>query len=359
MQTILMPFFHLFAKIRRRPVLWFWGVFFAACLNSGAAENRTSLANLLTGATSRTEFKNTLGMTFTALPESPVLLSIWETRVADWAAFTKATQLQWVHAPAFAQDAQHPAVSITLAEALKFCEWLTVEEKRSGVLRATQRYRLPTSAEWDAAVGLNDALSDGSRYPWGADWPPLRQSGNYNARRIEGGRDDGFAYTAPVGQFAPSPTGFYDLGGNVWEWTLPEAQSTGDIGKLRGGSWLYWRQDCLESRYQAEVQGQTRSPGVGFRCVLEDSAEVEAYREQRKHSQAQMRSTLTEKQEVTDADLQRAREARAKATGPTDPSERARLIDRPKVSQDEVERMRSEMKGKAGNAPEPQPALVK
>jgi hypothetical protein len=48
-------------------------------------------------------------------------------------------------------------------------------------------YRLPTDAEWSAAVGLQGEEGDNPKeknrkvmlYPWGKEWPPPKGAGNY------------------------------------------------------------------------------------------------------------------------------------------------------------------------------------
>lgn len=252
------------------------------------------------GARARKEFTNSLGMKLVELPGSPVAMAIWETRVSDWDTYLKHEGMTWTHKPTFLQTSEDPAVNVTLPEAMAFCVWLTEKERSSAQISSGQSYRLPTKAEWDAAAGITaDGNQSNALYPWGDAWPPMRQSGNYYTRRITGGRDDGFEFTAPVGQFFPSRSGCYDLGGNVWEWTSDAERDGTVLSALRGGSWMYWRRDCLESQFIYTAPASTRSPGIGFRCVLEDAAEVARLA----HDQQQSAAKLLEKPEVDQKEI--------------------------------------------------------
>ncbi len=170
---------------------------------------------------------------------------------------------------------QHPVVYVNSIEAMKFCQWLSVRERR--------RYRLPTEAEWEyAARG-----ADGRKYPWGnqegrgnlANFADRNTVFAWSDREV----DDGFAETSPVGSFplGASPFGMEDMAGNVWEWCLdflesyrgtPKINPRGAVSGLkrvyRGGSW--------KSRFNS-LRTTTRSSNVptftcndlGFRIVCE------------------------------------------------------------------------------------------
>lgn len=249
----------------------------------------------------RKESINSLGMKLVELPGTPVSVSVWETRVADWDAYIKHKGTPWTHKPAFTQTSQDPVVNVTFSEAQEFCAWLTAHERKAGVLKAGQSYRLPSKSEWDAACGIaTESNASDSQYPWGDTWPPPQQSGNYGNQPLAEVAGDGYPFTAPVGRFLPSRSGCYDLGGNVWEWTSDYLQSGEVDVTLRGGSWMYWRQECLETRYAYHVTTSTRSPGVGFRCVLEDSAAAERLALEHK----EMASKLMEKPAVGQEEIE-------------------------------------------------------
>ena len=136
-------------------------------------------------------FVNTLGMAFVPVPGTDVQFSIWETRVKDYAAYAAANagvDASW-KSPSFTQADTHPVVNVSWEDANAFCAWLTRKEQAAGKITASQRYRLPSDAEWSVAVGLGRETGSSPEekdagvkdvYPWGNQWPPPVGAGNYD-----------------------------------------------------------------------------------------------------------------------------------------------------------------------------------
>ena len=224
-------------------------------------------------------FTNTLGMKFVPVPGTGAAFCIWETRVKDYAAFAAANagvDGSWKDFgfAGFKQEDTHPVVKVSWNDAQAFCEWLTKKELAEGKIKAGQKYRLPTDAEWSVAVGLGkekgntpEEKDSGIKdvYPWGKEWPPPKGAGNYE----ESQKVDKFEYTAPVGSFAANQHGLHDLGGNVWEWCEDWYDPAAKAGRvLRGASWGSSDPGILLSSRRNYYAPVFRYFSFGFRCVL-------------------------------------------------------------------------------------------
>ncbi|MEM1157853.1 MAG: SUMF1/EgtB/PvdO family nonheme iron enzyme [Verrucomicrobiota bacterium] len=219
-------------------------------------------------------FTNSLGMKFLPLPDRPdrpVLMSTKETRVQDYQAFSRAMKRSWPQAD-FKQSETHPAVNVSWEDAKAFARWLTQQERESGLLPEGWRYRLPLSEEWSQAAGLPKPGQSGvydealySHFPWAGDWPPPQKSGNYHPTLGV----DSYPHTAPVGSFAPNAQGFYDLGGNVWEWCEDVYNQSPDYRVLRGASWRMRDPGDLLTATTIGNRPSLRLSVYGFRLVIE------------------------------------------------------------------------------------------
>ncbi len=198
------------------------------------------------------------------VPGTGVLMCKTEFTAGEWKLYDKATHQTLYAQPGswkrsgveFVQDDNHPVV---------YCSWKAVQAVAEFLSSQTgKEWRVPTSAEWNAAVGP-------SKYPWGQYYPPNWDDGNY-AAGAGLGQDpekkgfDGIYGTAPVASFKPNALGFYDLGGNAAEWTADLGPDKKGPRFLRGGSWINYNVGCTSSF--KETNPETFSDNTtGFRLV--------------------------------------------------------------------------------------------
>ena len=257
-------------------------------------------------------FQNSLGMRFVRLPETEVLCSIWELRIADFSKFAKAENYEpknetqsyeqdpvdrklqygvfgkdWKNPGFYQKSDVEPVVGISLPSAKRFCDWLTKKERFEKLIPEGFEYRIIGDAEWSLAVG--DSI-----YPWNPYEVDANKRGNYDGMSLSMDPvqkyDDGYTNTSPVGSFAPNRLGIYDLGGNVSEicdtkydrslntpyilrrYPAIDSDGAGSVC-CRGGGWdsnvvavdeLELAVSDLRWMYSANLGG----PGQGFRIVL-------------------------------------------------------------------------------------------
>lgn len=189
-----------------------------------------------------------------------------EVTRADYAAFARATHrpaatclaahnpfsrlrhLSW-RGPGFSQGGDQPVVCVSWDDAAAYAAWLS---RTTG-----EPYRLPSNDQWlRAARGK----------PGGSPCKLGNVDDVSRRNRLDDDRwscDDGAAYTAPVGHYAASGVGAYDMYGNVSEWV-----AGGNPGSrpFRGVSWRDGSHETpLGNRGTADSDvGYT---SVGFRVV--------------------------------------------------------------------------------------------
>ncbi len=157
----------------------------------------------------------------------------------------------------------YPVMNITWQQASDYCGW------RNG--------RLPTEAEFEKAAGWNPTTGLTLLYPWG-NLAPTDEFANYDG--ID--RD-----TRPVGSYlmGMSPTGAYDMAGNVWEWISdwysetyyadnlewnnPTGPADGIYKVIRGGSWFSDDTRWLRVSNRGKIVPDKDANEIGFRCVYE------------------------------------------------------------------------------------------
>ncbi len=148
-----------------------------------------------------------------------------------------------------------PVEHVLWNDAVEFCKKLTERERLLGRISQKQKYRLPSSEEWEHACRAGTM----TRYYTGNTGKDLARAGWYRGNSGSGG-------TQPVGLKEANVFGLYDMHGNVWEWTLTP---DGSNRVYRGGSWDDLADNC-ESSYWDSSSPEYRYKYLGFRVVLSE-----------------------------------------------------------------------------------------
>ena len=227
----------------------------------------------------------------------PFYLAVTEVTNREYRLFDKGFSSGAVRGNSLNGDTQ-PAANLTWEQAAGYCNWLSKEEsltpfyieeggRITGFDKSADGYRLPTEAEW-AWAARTTTTGATLKFPWGAELPPGKNSGNYADRkaaalfgRIIGNYDDGYAVSAPVGSFSPNDKGLFDLGGNVAEWVNdfydvvvsvgnkveadPMGPASGEFHVMRGSSWAHGA--ITELRLSYRDYGSKSREDVGFRIA--------------------------------------------------------------------------------------------
>ena len=152
-----------------------------------------------------------------------------------------------------------PVEQVSWNDAVEFCDELNKKER----IPRGWEFDLPTEAQWEYACRAGTTKA----YSWGDNVTP--QLANYN--------DSGVNKTVEVGSYRANPWGFFDMHGNVWEWTAdwhgaypsssvidPQEPSNGSTRVFRVGSWGNTG-TYLRSAYRGNDYPGTRNSYIGFR----------------------------------------------------------------------------------------------
>ncbi|GHT82690.1 hypothetical protein AGMMS49543_08050 [Betaproteobacteria bacterium] len=245
----------------------------------------TAFATLLPlSASAQTDktFTNSIGTEFILIPAGSFTMGTDENdedagedetpqhRVSISQAFYlgkyEVTQGEWVAVmgsnPSKFKGRSNPVEQVSWNDVQTFIQRLNAKE-------GTNKYRLPTEAEWEYAARAGTK----STYSFGDDAGQLGAYAWY-----DGNSGD---QTHPVGQKKPNPWGLYDMHGNVWEWvndwydksyysrspsTDPAGSSSGRYRVLRGGSWSL-SAGFLRSAGRGSISPDSRYDLDGFRLA--------------------------------------------------------------------------------------------
>jgi formylglycine-generating enzyme required for sulfatase activity len=161
-----------------------------------------------------------------------------------------------------------PVERVTWNDVQNFIKKLNLQE-------GTDRYRLPTEAEWEYAARA------GTTTPFYTGKCLSTDQANYNGNYPPSGCPKGEYRKKPVrvGSFAPNAWGLYDMLGNVWQWcqdwygkypagpvTDPVGPPSGSNRICRGGSW-YDDANDFRSAVRGSYLPHEKDVILGFRLV--------------------------------------------------------------------------------------------
>ncbi|SVD78728.1 uncharacterized protein METZ01_LOCUS431582, partial [marine metagenome] len=118
-----------------------------------------------------------------------------------WLGKHEVTQAQWKKvmgtAPSKFLGERRPVEQVDWSDAVRFCQELTLSERKAGRIPDGWEYALPTEAQWEYACRAGTAPA----YSWGNSI--ATSNANYSS--------SGIGQTTDVGQYAANPWGFFDM----------------------------------------------------------------------------------------------------------------------------------------------------
>ena len=250
---------------------------------ASASIDLNRLANTVDGYEPKPNYivKSALGMELIWCPPGSFIMGLFRNDEAHPVILTKGfylgkyevTQEQYQKVigtnPSNFKGDKLPVDKVSWYKAVEFCEALNEKER----IPSGWKFALPTEAQWEyacragttTAYSFGDKItSDDANYNWDGDW--------------DTGAD--FKQTRDVGSYSANPWGFFDMHGNVREWTAdwygtypsnlvidPRGPTEGSHHFPRGGSWRH-----IGMHLRSASPGR-RNPGVypyevGFRVAL-------------------------------------------------------------------------------------------
>ena len=144
----------------------------------------------------------------TARIDKAFALGVYEVTVAEWRACVRDNVCRQL--PDWAKENPNPlipATHISLSDAQSFVAWLSTQSGRA--------YRLPTEAEWEYA----DRAGASTAFPFGDEISPSQANYDHTASYRGSPTAPYRGYPEAVNGFPPNAFGFYQMQGNVWEWS--------------------------------------------------------------------------------------------------------------------------------------------
>lgn len=186
---------------------------------------------------------------------------------------TEVTQAQWARVMGW-NHSHHAGCPACPVEEVTYVDVQAFIGRLNAHTRAI-RFRLPTEAEWEFACRA------GSTTPFSMGASISTSQANFDGDFPYNGAPRGAnrRATMPAASFPPNRWGFFDMHGNVWEWTAdwygayprnpvhdPAGPASGTLHVIRGGSWAF---DANSARCALRYTHAPRLRGysLGFRLA--------------------------------------------------------------------------------------------
>jgi formylglycine-generating enzyme required for sulfatase activity len=199
-------------------------------------------------------------------------LGKYEVTQAQYEAVMTGNSNQLSATPSQYTGNDRPVEKVSWNNVQVFLTRLNAAEQAAGRLPSGWSYVLPTESEWEYACRAGTTTV----YSWGSSI--ATSNANYD--------QSGIGQTRDVGQYAANPWGFYDMHGNVREWTAdwyqaaypsgtvtdPTGPASGSRRVLRGGSW-FDTADIARSANRYRNGPANSDLNLGFRLSLRPASQ--------------------------------------------------------------------------------------
>ena len=204
-------------------------------------------------------------------------LSLYLTTQAEWRAVLGENPSK------YSENKKAPVESVSWLDCARFIEAVNSDEYRlelSSFLGSRWRYAFPTEAQWEYVCRAGTTTP----YYWGEG--VSGREGNFGKTSAIKTSETTSRFatssrtTSEVGNYPPNPWGFYDMSGNVCEWTAdfyaeynldhstnPHGPSTGIEHAARGGSWRSVPENC-RSASRFNFLSTYRGDNCGLRLAI-------------------------------------------------------------------------------------------
>ena len=201
----------------------------------------------------------------------PFHVGVYEVTQGEWTAVMGTTP--WKGEILVEEESRNPATYVSWDGATEFCARLTDRERKAGLLKEGEAYRLPTEAEWEYACSAGSA----TQFHFGDPEESLGEYAWYGDNALD--EDEKYAHV--VGRKRANAWGLFDTHGNVYEWCSdrygkdyygespkvdPQGPPEGACRVFRGGAWLSLWAFCRSADRCWDIPS-LRSSAVGFRVV--------------------------------------------------------------------------------------------